>query len=111
MVNQLQGGESAYPPGFKVRELNDLFLSNNAQNRHDLAGQLIGSKPEYFEFKTQKATDVYLGLKGLKNDVDIKIYRKNDFLEGKSPFESSTKLGKKNENNFFHDRPRYRLSH
>lgn len=101
MVNQLQGGESAYPPGFKVRELNDLFLSNNAQNRHDLAGQLIGSKPEYFEFKTQKATDVYLGLKGLKNDVDIKIYRKNDFLEGKSPFESSTKLGKKNENNFF----------
>ena len=101
MVNQRHGGESVYPPGFKVRQLNHLFLSNNAQNRHDLVGELVGSKSEYFEFKTPKSTDIYLGLKGLKNDVDIKIYRKNDFLEGKSPFESSTKPGKKNENNFF----------
>ena len=100
-VNKRRQGASVYQPGLKVRQLNQLFSVDDPDLRHLFSGKLVGEKADYFEFSTRKPTDVYLGLTKLKNDVDIKIYERRDFLDGNSPFESSTKAGKKDENTFF----------
>ncbi len=91
----------------RITHMYDLnkYLSKTSSSVLTIQGANKGLNSSYFAFRSKHDQDVYVRLKGMNRDSDLKVYTAQEFFqEGAHPFVTSTRAGLKQENLFFQAR-------